>query len=163
MSSKRKKNRSKAKNKFHHRYRKADRSKAPPQWENDISKAERGEISESERAEIAAKESLLKALTHFTQRLTKNFDRFNTNLGLVLETRTSVAGSLVIYGTGDNGANEFVPVVLTVNMGVPQTAKEHSEFLLSGAWHELTLPVKNEPEITLFKPEQAEELSSMEV
>ena len=152
-SNKKQKKKKNSNGAFKHRYRYTDYEESFSQWDSDVEKALNGKMSEDERSEVATKEALLKSLRTFTEKLTQNLDRFNTNLGLILETRTSVAGSLVVYGTGENGSNEFVPVVITVNLGVPQDVKTHGDFLVSGKWHSMTLPPKEESEISIFRPQ----------
>ena len=121
----------------HHRYRDDEYEKAFSEWDETVRKAECGAIDEEQRAAVATKAAMLEALQVFTKALTKNLDRFNTNLGLVLSTRSSIAGSFVVYGTGDNGTNEFVPVVLTIGTGEVQNVEDHINFLSTGEWQKM--------------------------
>lgn len=136
----------------HHRYRNDDYDKAFSEWDIAVMKAENGEVDEEERAAVATKASMLEALQVFTKALTKNLDRFNTNLGLVLSTRSSIAGSFVVYGTGEGGTNEFVPVVLTIGTGEVQNVDDHIEFLTTGEWQKMADKPKEEDQpLSIFK------------
>ena len=128
--------------KQHHRFRgNGDYKDIGSEWDENVKKAERGEVDEMMRAEIALKDSSLKCLQTCVESLPPNLDRFNTNMGFVLEREVSVAGTIVVYGTGDNGANEFIPIVIRVALGPLQGMDEHIDFLSSGAWQKMVKPI----------------------
>lgn len=128
--------------KQHHRLRgNRDYKDIGSEWDEDVRKAEKGEVDEEKRAEIALKDASLKSLQSCIESIPVNSDRFDTNIGLMLEKEVAVAGTIVVYNTGENGSNEFIPVVIKVALGPLQGLDEHIDFLCSGSWQKMVKPV----------------------
>lgn len=96
-----------------------------PVWKQIYYKATQNNYTEEERSVVAKKASMMTAMRAFTNDLTVHLHKCNTNLGLMLDTRSSVVGSLTLEGTGENGATEFVPVKMTVHIGNIQDRDTH--------------------------------------
>lgn len=102
-----------------------------PEWKKIYYRAMKKEYDESYRSLVAKNASMMDALSTFTNNMMIHLNKCSGNLGLLLEHESAVSGSLVIRGTGDNGANEFIPVKLTVKLGPIQEYGEHIESLKS--------------------------------
>lgn len=128
-----------SKKKVKRRNKKQLRKSAKPQsevseWSRVYNEAIKGNFDEEQRALIAKKASMMAALKEFKDKLGVTLNKCDSNLGLLLELKSSITGSLVIIGTGDNGENEYVPVRLTVQLGPVQDIHEHVDALKT-EWH----------------------------
>lgn len=88
-----------------------------------------GKLDEEGRSEVACQIALVKAAKVFSSTLKENLRRFNTNLGLLMNTNTIYPVSLVIQGTGDDGGDEFIPLRLCSVIGDIESEEDHIETL----------------------------------
>ena len=104
-------------------------------WEEVQAMAQAGILTEEQRSVIAMKATMIKALRVYEENFNENLNKYNGNLGLLLGCETTIAGSLVIHGTGDGGMNEFVPLLFTVRVvNAIQDLNDHASYL-KGDWY----------------------------
>jgi len=104
-------------------------------WEEIMVMAQTGVLPEEQRSVVAKKATMIDALRVFEDNFNANLNKFNGNLGLLLGCETTIAGSLVIYGTGENGTNEFVPLLFSVRVvNAVQNLDDHAAYL-KGDWY----------------------------
>ena len=97
--------------------------------------AQTGILTEEQRSVVAMKATMIKALRVYEENFNENLNKYNGNLGLLLGCETTIAGSLVIHGTGEGGMNEFVPLLFTVRVvNSIQNLNDHAAYL-KGDWY----------------------------